>query len=237
MSASRPPSTMLRAATATSGGTDAPLLTYCSIWPWIEAISASISRVFSSCVVDDLDPRLEVRIGLDEVEQADPALSLDDRADRAVLEADHLGDLRQRPDRVELLDAADLVLLARALGDESHRLRGAHGTVERLDAPIASDLEGDDHLGEDHRVAQRDERQHLHAVERRAVLLLVGRVDLGNVLCLVFVLSCHVGLLLRRALARRTHLHRAGSRRRIARHRLHRTDRRPGSSRVPRAEG
>jgi hypothetical protein len=47
MSASRPPSLMLRAATATSGGTEAPLLTYCSIWAWIEAISASISRVFS----------------------------------------------------------------------------------------------------------------------------------------------------------------------------------------------
>ena len=39
---------MLRAATATSGGTDAPLLTYCSICPWIDAISASISRVFSA---------------------------------------------------------------------------------------------------------------------------------------------------------------------------------------------
>src|SRR5688500_16931540 len=47
MSASRPPSLMLRAATATSGGTDAPLLTYCSICPWIEAMSASISSVLS----------------------------------------------------------------------------------------------------------------------------------------------------------------------------------------------
>src|SRR5438552_4356364 len=45
MSASRPASVMLRAAIATSGGTEAPDVTYCSIWPWTEAISASTSRV------------------------------------------------------------------------------------------------------------------------------------------------------------------------------------------------
>src|SRR5918999_212845 len=48
MSASSPPSTMLRAATATSGGTDAPLLTYCSLCPWMEAMSSSISSFFSA---------------------------------------------------------------------------------------------------------------------------------------------------------------------------------------------
>ena len=56
---------------------------------------------------------------------------------------------------------ADLLLLARALGDQRDRLGGADGTVERLDAPVAADLEGDDHLGEDDRVAQGDERQDL----------------------------------------------------------------------------
>src|SRR5438445_66186 len=45
MSASRPASVMLRAAIATSGGTEAPDVTYCSIWPWTEAISASTPRV------------------------------------------------------------------------------------------------------------------------------------------------------------------------------------------------
>ena len=187
-------------------------------------------------ILDELDPSLEVRVGLDEVEQPDPALALDDRADRPVLEADHLGDLRQRADRVELVDAGDLVLLARALGDEGHRLRGADGAVERLDAAIAAHGERHDHFREDHGVTERNEWHDLHAVERRAVLLVVRRVDLRDVLGLVFVLSCHVGLLLRRALARRTHRLR-GSCRRIARHRLHRTGRRPGSSRVPRAEG
>ena len=43
MSASRPGSVMLRAATAASGGTGAPLATYCSIWAWTVRISASTS--------------------------------------------------------------------------------------------------------------------------------------------------------------------------------------------------
>ena len=46
MSASRPASVILRAAIATSGGTEAPDVTYCSICPWTEAIRASTSRVF-----------------------------------------------------------------------------------------------------------------------------------------------------------------------------------------------
>ena len=40
MSASSPGSLMLRAATAASGGTGAPLATYCSIWAWTVRISA-----------------------------------------------------------------------------------------------------------------------------------------------------------------------------------------------------
>ena len=44
MSASSPGSLMLRAATAASGGTGAPLATYCSIWAWTVRINAWISR-------------------------------------------------------------------------------------------------------------------------------------------------------------------------------------------------
>ena len=36
---------MLRAATAASGGTGAPLATYCSIWAWTVRIRAWTSRV------------------------------------------------------------------------------------------------------------------------------------------------------------------------------------------------
>ena len=114
------------------------------------------------------------------------------RADRPVLQTDDLGDLGERPDRVQLVDAADLLLLARALGDERHRLGGAHGAVERLDAPIAADGQRHDHLGEDDRVAQRDEREHLEVLD--VGIALFGRVDLGNVLGRL--VSCHAGQLL-----------------------------------------
>ena len=43
MSARSPGSVMLRAATAASGGTGAPLATYCSIWAWTLRMSAWIS--------------------------------------------------------------------------------------------------------------------------------------------------------------------------------------------------
>ena len=48
--------------------------------------------------------RLEVRLGLQQVEQPDAALALDDGADGPVLQADHLGDLGQGADGVELVD-------------------------------------------------------------------------------------------------------------------------------------
>ena len=97
---------MLRAATATSGGTDAP------------AVDVLLDLALDRChqrldleglvglVLDQLDPSLEVRLGLDQVEQPDAALALDDRADGPVLEADDLGDLGQRADRVQLVDAS-----------------------------------------------------------------------------------------------------------------------------------
>ena len=49
MSASKPASVMLRAATAASGGTGAPLATYCSICAWTVRMSA-----WTSTPVDDV---------------------------------------------------------------------------------------------------------------------------------------------------------------------------------------
>ena len=115
--------------------------------------------------LDLLDAGLEVRLGLDQVEQADALLPLDDGADRPVLEADHLGDLGKRADRVDLVDAVDLFGLVAALGDERHRRARAHRAVERLHAPVATDLQRHDHLGEDDGVAQGHHRQHLDVVD------------------------------------------------------------------------
>jgi len=60
MSASKPGSLMFRAATAASGGTGAPLATYCSIWAWTVRIRAWISMpsgvtsAISSTLTDDV---------------------------------------------------------------------------------------------------------------------------------------------------------------------------------------
>ena len=179
---------MLRAATATSGGTDAP-----AVHVLLDlAVDRGHQRLdlerLLGRVVDDLDARLEVRLGLQQVEQPDAALALDDGADRPVLEADDLRDLGQRADAVQLVDAVDLLLLAGALGDERHRLGCADGAVEGLDAAVAADLQRHDHLGEDDGVAERDERQDLDAVQ--VVLgLVVGCRGVGDFGCLV--VSCH----------------------------------------------
>ena len=185
-------------------------------------------------VVDDLDACLEVRIGLQQVEQPDAALALDDRADRAVLQPDDLGDLGEGADRVELVDAADLLLLARSLGDQRDRLGRADGAVERLDAPVPPDGERHDHLGEDHRVAECHEGQDLDVLQLGAVAVVhsVG-LDLGDLL--VRVVSCHAAVLLGSMPGRAPH--RARPHRRIGLPRPHRTDRRPGSCRELRAEG
>jgi len=53
-------------------------------------------------VGDFLDLDHDVRAGLGEADHAQTALALDDRSDGSVLELHDLGDLRQRPDGVEL---------------------------------------------------------------------------------------------------------------------------------------
>ena len=86
-------------------------------------------------------------------------LALDDGPDGAVLELDDLGDLGQRADLVELGRVGDVLLLGLALGHERDRPAVGDRGVERVDALLAADLERHDHLGEDDRLPERDERQ------------------------------------------------------------------------------
>ena len=99
-----------------------------------------------------LDGRAEVRLGPGEAEDAQPALALDDRPDRPVLELHDLGDLGQRADGIELGGIVDVLLLGLALGDERDGPALGDRGVERVDALLAADLERDDHLGEDDRL-------------------------------------------------------------------------------------
>ena len=88
---------------------------------------------------------------------AQASLALDDRADRAVLELDDLGDLRQGADGIELGGVVDVLLLGLALGDERDRAALGDRRVERVDALLAADLEGHDHLREDDGLPECDE--------------------------------------------------------------------------------
>ena len=117
-----------------------------------------------------------------EAVDADAALALDDGPDGAVLELHDLGDLGDGADGVQLGRVADVLLLGLALGHERDRATGLGGGVQRRDALLAPHLERDDHLREDDRLPERDERQltELRRAGRALRLLLrVGR-SLGH---------------------------------------------------------
>ena len=111
---------------------------------------------------------------------AQAALALDDRPDGAVLELDDLGDLGQGADRVELGGIVDVLLLGLALGDERDGSALGDRRVEGVDALLAADLERDDHLGEDDRLPECDERKLARARGRFGLLVDRGGRSLGH---------------------------------------------------------
>ena len=137
-------------------------------------------------VADRLDAGQDVRAGVDEAVHAQSALALNDRPNGAVLQLDDLRDLRQCPDRVQLGRVVDVLLLGATLSHEGDGSARGHGRVERVDALVAAHLERDDHLGEDDRLPEGDERQLANA----------GWVR-GLCLCRVGRSGCHVALLSR----------------------------------------
>ncbi len=108
-----------------------------------------------------LDTGLDIGARRSEAVDAQARLALHDRADRAVLELHDLGDLRERPDGVQLSGVGDVFLLSLALRDERNGSAVGHRRVERVDALLAADLQWHDHLGEDDRLPKRDEGQVL----------------------------------------------------------------------------
>ena len=148
---------MLRAATAASGGTGAPLATYCSICAWTVRISAWTSRSDGLSSVSSDDGRAQVRVRGGEAVDAQARLALDDGADGAVLELHDLGDLGERADLIELGRVVDVLLLGLSLGHERDGSAIGDRGVERVDALLAADLERHDHLREDDRLPEGDE--------------------------------------------------------------------------------
>ncbi len=82
---------------------------------------------------------------------------------------------------VELGRVVDVLLLGLALGDQRDRPAVGDGGVERVDALLAADLERHDHLREDDRLAERDERQLARAGSGgRGLLVDRGGRSLGH---------------------------------------------------------
>jgi len=108
-----------------------------------------------------------------ELDQAYALLALDYRADGAVLELDDLRDLGQRADAVQVGGVADILEVRLALGDQHDRRAVCDSLVERLNRLVAADLERNDHLREDDRLAERDKRQLADAAVTGLLRLLV----------------------------------------------------------------
>ena len=138
----------------------------------LEAVGALVGEL--------LDRRAQVRLGGAEVEDAQAPLALDDRTDRPVLELDDLGDLRQGADGVELGGVVDVLLLGLTLRDERDRAAVGDRGVERVDALLAADLEGNDHLREDDGLPERDERELARFHGRCGLLVDRGGRSLGH---------------------------------------------------------
>ena len=160
MSASRPGSVMLRAATAASGGTGAPDWTYCSIWPWtrahqrldLEALRArrpaAARRAPRWTAPSTSKPSRRRRCWPWTMARTVPSWSWTTWAILASVPTAYSSD-----------GSVDVLALGLALGDQGDGRAVGDGLVEGLDRLLAADLEGHDHLREDDRLAQGDERQ------------------------------------------------------------------------------
>ena len=116
-----------------------------------DAVRRDVGQLF------DRDRDVGVRRG--KADDPEAGLALDDRSDGPVLELDDLGNACQGPNRVQLGRVTDVLLLGGSLSHEGDGTVGCDGRIQGRDAFIAADLERDDHLGEDDRLAQGDQGQ------------------------------------------------------------------------------
>jgi hypothetical protein len=84
--------------------------------------------------------------------------SFDEHLHRAVRQLEHLEDVGDRADVVEILGTG-FILGGRLLGDKKNALAGFHGGFECLDGLRTSDEQRDHHVREDHDVPQRKQRK------------------------------------------------------------------------------
>ena len=100
----------------------------------------------------------EVRLVLHRALEADPPDPLDEDAQRAVGDADHLVHDRGGPDLVEVVPAGLLCVLVADRDEREQPLAGGH-VVDELDRALLADRERRDRLREDDGLLQRQDRQ------------------------------------------------------------------------------
>ena len=110
----------------------------------------------------------EVRLVLQATVDANPLEALDEDAQRAVGDADHLVDDRRGTDVVEIVEAwrLDLFLALSHRDQREHALAG-DDVVDQLDRAVLADRERCHRLREDDGFLQRQHRKHLRQVRRR----------------------------------------------------------------------
>ena len=107
-------------------------------------------------VLEQLDARLDERPVLGDLQEAEALHALHDQAQRPVGELEHLVDVGQRADPEEV--ALDRIVDRRvALGDDADHLALAHGVVHERDRALAGHRQRQDGVGEQDRVAERQE--------------------------------------------------------------------------------
>ena len=124
--------------------------------------SPSASGEIGAGLLDGMHVGHEVRRDLREDAEAAPLEPADDDGDAGVGELDHLEDLGFDADGVQILGRRlfDLRILLRR--DHDARRLAAHDVVDQLERACATDVDGQDHAGEQDEVAQRQDGQRLH---------------------------------------------------------------------------
>ena len=107
-----------------------------------------------------LDPRHQVGLGGDQIEQPDPLDALDHEADAAVGHPHQLEDHADGADRMELLEPGRLRLRL-ALRRECHQPVAPHDVVDQPHRAWLSHHERHRHEGQRHRVPQGEDGQHI----------------------------------------------------------------------------
>ncbi len=104
--------------------------------------------------------RQQERMAFDEIGDAEALHALADQMVIAVRCRDVAQDVGHRADAIEIVGAG-LVLLDVALQDDDDLALLAHGLLRRRHGRRPPHGDGEDHLGEEHEVAQRDDDQRI----------------------------------------------------------------------------